>query len=152
MSKIQCAAQKRAIAELSSSTYKPIDFIEQPDSNAEQIIGDAKYFMQLFDRRLDDMDRVIRSMRKSKAQDDLADSLESVKDGSDELYGSVIQLSEAWMPDTRWAPDMLDALRALLYDIDCTTASGQAEIRGVVKVLEVLGLVGCSVSEHEKVA
>jgi len=152
MSKMQCAAQKRAIAELTSSTYNPIEFIERPRSAVAQVIEDVRRRMELLDAELEGMDAAFKGIASSVESEKLEGSLQDVKGAADGLGRSMEELM-AWMsPDTRWSPDMLDAFRALLYDIDCTTEGGQAEIKGVVKVLELLGLVGCSVSEHDRVA
>jgi len=68
-----------------------------------------------------------------------------------ELYSLVNDLDYV-LPETEWPDALIDSLRTMLAGVDCTTAAGQAEMRGMVRALAEFGLVSQPDTSIEQVA
>lgn len=144
MSSSLCAMQRRAIAELMCQKGE-IPFVS---------FAEAEYaFYALADEGCETIDHAVANL-KAAAKDEgelrtawLQQAIENLKSLKDQ-----IEEIDDELPEQTWPDDLKDSLRAMLASVDCTTAAGQAEMRGMVRALAEFGLVSQPDSSIGKVA
>jgi len=161
MSKVQCAIQQSVIAELTLLRGSQIAFIEQPPHHYEDAIYWVTSSVADIRTGITHVHEWVNYLEHDLIKEEhltipeLANEMRKVLESTD-CYAidaeEHLVTGSALKPDINWSSETIDALRSLISGIDCTTAAGQAEIRGAIKVLETLGLPAGTASEHERVA
>lgn len=149
MSKIQCAAQRRAISELMCQGAR-IPFIET-DSTLAALKDEGVFTLDMVVVNLKCAQQEVNNLAAPALRKGLQSVHEQAIGVLDELAGSMRAAgSEAF--EAKWPEGVINSLRVMLASVDCTSEVGQAEVLGMVRALAEFGLVSQPDSLVGKVA